>query len=41
MRECTIQHFAIGAWMAELWIDSIRQKGISIFEANHIKQDRR
>lgn len=41
MRECTIQHFAIGAWMADLWIDSIRQKGISIFEANHIKQDRR
>ncbi|MBG0749702.1 MULTISPECIES: antiviral RADAR system adenosine deaminase RdrB [Pectobacterium] len=38
MRETAIQCFNIGTWMADLWIDSIRQKGVDIFRANHLSQ---
>ncbi|MDY4347644.1 MULTISPECIES: antiviral RADAR system adenosine deaminase RdrB [Pectobacterium] len=38
MRETAIQCYNIGAWMADLWIDSIRQKGVDIFRANHLSQ---
>lgn len=39
IRECCIQHYGIGSWMADLWIDAIRQKGMMIFQANHLMQD--
>lgn len=39
MRETAIQCYSIGTWMADLWIDSIRKKGVDIFQANHLKQD--
>ncbi|WP_347485115.1 antiviral RADAR system adenosine deaminase RdrB [Enterobacter sp. HNDS-6] len=38
MRETAIQSFGIGAWMADMWIDAIRRKGIDIFNKNHINQ---
>lgn len=39
IRECCIQHYGIGSWMADLWIDAIRQKGMMVFRANHLMQD--
>ncbi|WES90421.1 antiviral RADAR system adenosine deaminase RdrB [Dickeya fangzhongdai] len=38
MRETAIKFFDIGSWMADLWIASIREKGVSLFQANHVKQ---
>ncbi|AYH06026.1 antiviral RADAR system adenosine deaminase RdrB [Pectobacterium parmentieri] len=38
MRETAIQCYNIGSWMADRWIDSIRQKGIDIFSTNHLSQ---
>ncbi|EIT1085690.1 hypothetical protein L1G27_004740, partial [Escherichia coli] len=39
IRECCIQHYGINSWMADLWIDAIRQKGMMVFRANHLMQD--
>lgn len=38
MRETAIQSFGIGSWMADMWIDAIRKKGIDIFNKNHMNQ---
>lgn len=38
MRETAIQCYGIGSLMADLWINSIRQKGVDIFNANHLPQ---
>lgn len=39
MRDCAIHFYGIGTWMADLWINSIRIKGVEIFNANHLGQD--
>lgn len=38
MRETAIQYYGIGSLMADLWINSIRQKGVDIFNTNHLSQ---
>ncbi|HEM7187838.1 TPA: hypothetical protein U2I61_002321 [Providencia rettgeri] len=38
MRETAIQCYGIGSLMADLWINSIRQKGVDIFKTNHLTQ---
>ncbi|MEC5320906.1 antiviral RADAR system adenosine deaminase RdrB [Brenneria populi subsp. brevivirga] len=38
MRETVIRCFDIGSWMADAWISAIREKGVSLFKANHIEQ---
>ncbi|MCW2480585.1 antiviral RADAR system adenosine deaminase RdrB [Candidatus Symbiopectobacterium sp. NZEC135] len=39
IRETAVQCFGIGTWMADLWISSIREKGVSIFKSNHLLQE--
>ena len=36
MMKTAIQHFDIGHCQAEEWIERIRQKGVDIFDSNHI-----
>lgn len=38
MRETAIHNYGIGSWMADIWIDMIRNKGISVFQRNHLAQ---
>jgi len=38
MRETAIQNFGIGSWMADIWIDMLRNKGIEVFKKNHLNQ---
>ena len=36
MMKTAIKHFDIGQCQAEEWIERIRQKGVDIFDSNHI-----
>lgn len=36
MKEAAINHFGVGVNKAEDWIDRIRQKGVDVFEENHL-----
>tara|TARA_Y100000588_G_scaffold127531_1_gene139757 strand:- start:6221 stop:8731 length:2511 start_codon:yes stop_codon:yes gene_type:complete len=36
VKEAAINHFGVGVNKAEDWIDRIRQKGVEVFEENHI-----
>ncbi|ACZ76762.1 conserved hypothetical protein [Dickeya parazeae Ech586] len=38
MRETAVQFFGIGTWMADLWINTLREKGVEIFKRNHLTQ---
>ncbi|WP_350312283.1 hypothetical protein OHJ28_12420 [Dickeya fangzhongdai] len=38
MRETAVQFFGIGTWMADLWINTLREKGVDIFRRNHLAQ---
>ncbi|MDD9157806.1 hypothetical protein PVK64_16695 [Aliivibrio sp. S4TY2] len=36
VKEAAVNHFCVGVNKAEDWIDRIRQKGVEIFEENHL-----
>ncbi|EKF9423693.1 antiviral RADAR system adenosine deaminase RdrB [Vibrio cholerae] len=36
LKEAAVNHFGVGVNKAEDWIDRIRQKGIEVFEENHL-----
>jgi len=38
LKETAINHYEVGACLAEEWIDRIRQKGVDVFLDNHLRQ---
>lgn len=36
LKEAAVNHFGVGVNKAEDWIDRIRQKGVEVFEENHL-----
>lgn len=36
LQRAAVEHFGVGANKAEDWINRIRQKGVEVFEENHL-----